>query len=175
MGLAGLLTREDPDQLISGDLSAISGEVPGGELTPDPAPGKPAPRTRRKAAMKPAPRSSVPVSRAGMVKDITDEIQMYAQLMAVGISARGDDVCGAALSAQSKEIAAATAVLIARSERLLGLAHSGGLLADITRLLMALWPVATAVRAHHGGKSKEGTTSDSDGLAGFPAYAPSVG
>jgi hypothetical protein len=174
MGLAGLLTKETADQPTFGDLTGISGEDQGPEMTPDPVPGKPASRTRRKAAMKAAPRASVPVSRASAVKDLTAELEMYAQLAALSISARGDEPCAAALSAQSREIAASIAVLIARSEKLLSIAASGGLIADITRLLMAAWPVASAVRAHHGPGRKE-TTGDSDALAGFPAYAPAAG
>ena len=174
MALAGLLADKDSSPIFSDEFPSNSGGDLSEGMAADPEPGKPAGRTRRKAAMRSpsAPRAGVPASRAAMVKDLAEEFETYGKMVALSLSVRGDEVCAAALSKQSREIAQSLAVLAARSERVLSVMHGGGLLADIVRLGHALLPVVVAVRSHHSGRKEETNGDGSDALAGFPAYAP---
>ena len=174
MGIAGLLAEDKAAPVFSDDFSGNSGGDLQEGLTADPEPGKTTARTRRKATMKaaPAPRASVPVSRSVAVKELSEELQVYGGMAALTISMRGDEVCAAVVSQQSKAIADATAVLIARSERMLSIMHGGGLLADLVRLAQALLPVVKVVRSHHARRGEEPTSDGADALAGFPAFAP---
>jgi hypothetical protein len=173
MALAEMLREESAAEAFNGDFPGITGAENGQNLAPDPEPGKTSTRRSRKAT---APRAAAPreitVSKAVAVRNLTAELEMYAGILALSISARGDEVCGGAISAQSKELASSLAVLIARSEWLLSTVHAGGFIGDVVRVMMAAWPVATAVRAHHSGPRAEGDGSGGDPLAGFAPYTP---
>lgn len=167
MGLTQLLDKPKQEEAISGEFPENNGTDLGRELTPDPEPGA-APKKRRSPAMKAAKPRSAASSRTAVIGELTTELETYAKMMALTIAVRGDEVCSAALSSQAHEIASALAVLIARSDRMLSIVHGGGLLADLTKLGMAAFPVVQAVREHHSGKKE--TTSDGDSLGAFPAY-----
>lgn len=172
MALAELLREESDTTQNSGEFPRFSDGEEQGELTPDPTPGK-APRKRTRAAAKaPTVRPPAPVSRAVATRNISEELQVYAGMIALTVSARGDQVCSAAISAQSKELADALAALIARSDWLMSTVHSGGLIRDIVKVAMAGWPIVAAVRAHHGGVREGAEGERADDLAGFAPYRP---
>lgn len=180
MGIADLLDRpstgDSPDSELSGNSRTISGGFPGDSgpapLSPDPAPGrarKPAKATQPKATAAKARDASITVSKPQVVAEIAEELQMWLGILAASWALR-DPVCAPVLNDQARAIAESVAVLIGRSERLLSLAHGGGLFSDIGRALLAISPVVMVVRAHHVTKTAEEPNSD-DALAGYPPFS----
>jgi hypothetical protein len=161
-------SRDDFEDDFGGELLADFPE----ELAPDPAPGKTR-ATRPTSASSSAPAKRPPAKvTAGQRKQLVDELETYAKLVALAWSTR-DEYCGGVLNDQSRAIADSLAALLARNPKLVQAVHTGGLLGDVLKLGTALLPVVTAIRQHHITKTAgqdDGTTGVD--LSAFPAYQP---
>lgn len=175
-GITGLLERinfrdegEPPEADVAAALS---------ELDQDPEPGRktPARRGRRTTTRRPAAGGGQPKQRtaAQVRKDLTDELEMYAKMGALAYSVRCQQ-CAGPLDAQSRAIAESLAAMIARSEWLLAQVSRTTLLADIFKLLHALYPFGRALFDHgshvHEHDQAEGGTGGTDWNA-YDRYQP---
>lgn len=175
-GLTGLLDRinfrdegDPPEADVAASLS---------EMDQDPEPGRKATTTRKRRTTRRAGSSSTSSARsrtpAQVKKDLVDELTMYAKMFALGWSVRCP-VCGGTLDEQSAAIADSTAALIARSDWLLAKVATTTMLADVVKLLHALWPVARAMQQHgahsaHDHQEGGGGGPDWNAYDQYPAY-----
>lgn len=124
-------------------------------LEPDP---QPAPETRSRRASRVAASKETAakqsrtggkfVSSAKLKKDMADEIESYAKMMALTWSL-SDEHCAGVLNDTSSAIAADLANLLSRSEWVMEKFQTTSLLADCMKLLHHAWPLLRAVYQHH--------------------------
>lgn len=172
----------------------VEQQLPGMEdVPPDPAPGQPATRSRRKIGAAPAAparrtASTRAPSRATMIRDVEEQIYTWLSLFAAGWSLR-DPICSAPLFEPVglpvgdgrvepvERLAAMTrhlVAIIARSDKLLQTLASTGTIGELAKLGVLVWPVLRTVASHHGpnGVGHEQLQESADDLAArYPAFA----
>jgi hypothetical protein len=120
---------------------------------PQPAPETRSRRTARAAASKETaakqPRGGGKfVSTAKIKKDMADEIESYAKMIALTWSL-SDEHCAGVLNDTSAAIAADLANLASRSDWVMEKFQTTSLFADCMKTLHHLWPLIRAVYSHH--------------------------
>jgi hypothetical protein len=125
-------------------------------LDPDPQPAAET-RSRRAGKQPEAPKPAAKQPRAGgkfvsskaQVKDLADELDSYAKMLALTWSL-SDEHCAGVLNETSAAICADIAALAGRSEWVMEKFRTTSLLGDCFKLLHHLWPLLRAINAHHG-------------------------
>lgn len=155
--MTGLLERVR----FAGGNGADAPELPPLDLGPealDPDP-QPDPGTRSRKASAKATASAATaakqtrtggrfVSSKQAQKDLADELESYAKLLALTWSL-SDETCAAVLNETSAAICADLAALGARSEWVMEKFRSTSLLADLMKLIHHAWPLLRVVYQHH--------------------------
>jgi hypothetical protein len=141
------------DQLDAPELPDLDLGPDALEPDPQPAAETRSRRTARAAASKETaakqPRTGGKfVSSAKAKKDMADELESYAKLVALTWS-MSDEHCAGVLNETSTAIAADLANLLSRSEWVMEKFQTTSLLADCMKLLHHAWPLIRAVYAHH--------------------------
>lgn len=165
-----LLEKLKGNELPS-DLGADIPDEIRDEFTPDPAPGK---KRAERAPAAPRTASAKRVTIAAK-KQLTDELEAYARLAALGWSTR-DQYCGGVLNDQSRAIADALAELLARNPKLVEWVHTTGMLGDWVKLWLAVEPVVSAIRDHHVTKvvAEDDEPAAVADNARYPAFRPAA-
>lgn len=170
--------RNTPDILEDQMLDGMEGL----DQDPQPAatpvrrgPGRPRKTTTAKATQAKAPARGAGgriVSKAALIKQANEEIGLFLELLA-GVWSFRDPDCAAVAQEAIPDVAKRVANMVARSDYLLRLVSSGGLLIEALGLATALKPVVTAVWRAHGpngdGHGEREVTWSNDS---FPAYNP---
>jgi hypothetical protein len=141
------------------------------DLGQDPAPVVTRSRSRavKAAAPKRGPgRPTREATRAQQVDKVRAELRMYLELMATGWEMRDPDCAAAATPDRLDTIADRLVAMIARSDSLLAMAGKTGIVGDITALLAATLPIASAVWRAHGPGGTGHDRKDED----YGAYPP---
>lgn len=162
------------DQMLDGLGDLDRDPEPAAAVPARRGPGRPRKTTGAKATTRKAPARGSGgriVSKAALVKQATEEIELFLGLLA-GVWSFRDPECADVGMAAVPDVAKRVAAMVSRSDYLLGLVSSGGLLVEALGLATALKPVVTAVwRAHgpngDGHGEREVTWSNDD----FPAYS----
>jgi len=135
----------------------IGGPATGYELDPDPEPGTEttSKRTARKSAASSATAAGQKraggkfVSTAKMQKDMADELNSYAKMLALTWS-MSDETCAGVLNETSAAITRDLAALLARSDWVMERFQTTSLIGDMLKFLHSSWPLIRAMIAHHG-------------------------
>lgn len=122
----------------------------GGYVEPDPAPVDAPLKETRRVRAKPGPRGGTAKFR----KEVAAEIETYILMAAFPWSLR-DEHCAGALSENSAAIATALVDVLSRYPGVLEKLRGSAVFGDAFGLLMALKPVAMAIKAHHFDKTVE--------------------
>jgi hypothetical protein len=172
----GLLDKIRTADFADDSTGEIDGEINGGtgvEFTPDPAPGKSA-RSARSASSPPAPaRPRRKPAPPAIRRQLTDEIEAYLVLGAGAWQMR-DEVCGAVLEKQAREIASRLAAILGKNPAIVEWLHTSGVIGEWVALAMAIKPVWDVIRAHHITKTVEEGDGAPVDIAGYPAYRPAA-